>query len=139
MASAPTATKVLDGFVAARAITATAETLGRTTEAIGGLRTYVEQHGAAPIDELTAYRLTHDGARAPTEHELAAVLAVIEHVTGFFETLATRPGSTDLSDAADAVRDLAIWLVERGLVDADVAIHLERYTHLYDGDRRTGT
>jgi len=139
MTSAATTTKVLDGFAAAWAVTASAEGAGRVDEVIGSLRTYVDARGAAAIDDLTAYRLTHDAGRAPTEHELAAVLAVIEHVPGFFQTLASRSEPTDLPAAADVVRDLALWLVERRLVDADVARHLERYTHLYDEGRRTGT
>ncbi len=137
MSNAPTATKVLDGFLAARAASASDAELVCCREVVGSFRTYVESCGAAPVDDLTARRLTHDAGREPTEHELAAVLSVIGHVTGFFERQ-TSNGS-DLADAADVVRDLAGWLVQRRLVDEDVAEHLGRYTHLYDGGQRTGT
>ena len=148
MASAPTVTKVLDGFLAARAATASETGLDRCRSVVGCLRSYVEAQGAATVDDLTAYRLTHDAGREPTEHEFAAVLAVIEHVTGFFQGLsangpdahATATPAIDCADAADVVREFADWLVQRRLVDDDVADHLARYTHLYDGDgQRTGT
>jgi hypothetical protein len=140
MTNAPTATRVLDGFEAARAVMASGEPMDRTREVIGWLRTYVEDRGAVVIDDLTAHRLVREVGRTPTEHELAAVLSVIEHVTGFFEHLsAGSADSSDLADAADVVRDLATWLTERGLVDHEVGVHLERYTHLYDDDQRTGT
>lgn len=142
MGGAATATKVLDGFLAARATTASEVRLVRCREVVGALRAYVDGCGSAPIDDLTAYRLTHDAGREPTEHELAAVLAVIEHVTGFFESLsADGPDASgpDCAAAADVVRELAGWLALRRLVDADVAEHLDRYTHLYDGGQRTGT
>ena len=147
MASAPTVTKVLDGFLAARATTASETGLDRCRGVVECLRAYVEAEGAPTVDDLTAYRLTHDGGREPTEHEFAAVLAVIEHVTGFFQTLSadgpdaeTIAPATGCADAADVVRDLADWLVQRRMVDDDVADHLARYTHLYDGDgQRTGT
>lgn len=137
MSNASTATKVLDGFVAARTATASGGTLLCCREVVASFRTYVETLGAAPVDDLTAYRLTHDAGREPTEHELAAVLSVIEHVTGFFESQTSK--GLNLADAADVVRGLAGWLVQRRLIDEDVAEHLGRYTHLYDGDQRTGT
>jgi hypothetical protein len=143
VSSTPTATKVLDGFLAARVAAASDERIARCREVTGALRTYVEARGAAAVDDLTAYRLTHDDrGREPTEHELAAVLAVIEHVTGFFKSLTEdesgAPTTTPVA-AADVIRELAGWLVQRRLVDDDVAEHLDRYTHLYDGDQRTGT
>ena len=141
MAGAATATRVLDGFLAARASNASEARFARCCEVVGAFRTYVEGCGPTSIDDLTAYRLTHDTGREPTEHELAAVLAVIEHVTGFFESISAggADASTDCAEAADVVRELAGWLTQRRLVDADVAEHLDRYTHLYDGDQRTGT
>jgi hypothetical protein len=137
MSSAPTATKVLDGFLAARAATTPDAKLACRHEVVDSFRTYVETRGAAPVDDLTARRLTRDAGREPTEHELAAVLSVIELVPGFFESQTSK--GLDLADAADVVRDLAGWLVQRRLVDEDVAEHLGRYTHLYDGGERTGT
>lgn len=142
MSSAPTATRVLDAFLADRAATASEAQRVRCGQVIESLRIYVDARAITPIDDLTAHRLTHDAGREPTEHELAAVLAVIEHVTGFFKTLSadgSARSATDCTDAADAVRELAAWLAQRRLLDEVLAGHLDRYTHQYDGDQRTGS
>ena len=136
MGGAPTATKVLDGFLAARAASAVPAALAADREVIGWLRDCVYARGVEPIDDLTAYLLSHSTGRLPTDRELAAVLAVVEAIPDFLS--AYLPGTVGASHAQVAhaalvVRLLGRWLLARQLVDADICEHLARYTSPYDG------
>lgn len=140
MAGVPTATKVLDGFLAARAASVVPAALAADREVVGWLRACVSARGLEPIDDLTAYLLSHSTGRLPTGPELAAVLAVVEAIPDFFA--AYLPGTVGASPAQVAhaalvVRLLGRWLLARGLVDTDICEHLARYTSLYDDEAGT--
>lgn len=137
MAGVPTATKVLDGFLAARAASVVPAALAADREVVGWLCASVSARGVEPIDDLTAYLLSHSTGRLPTDRELAAVLAVVEAIPDFFS--AYLPGTVGASPAqvthaAHVVRLLGRWLLARRLVDADIYAHLACYTSLYDGE-----
>jgi hypothetical protein len=142
MTNAPTATLVIDRFLAARAASVAPRTYERDCEAIGWFREFVEARGMSPIDDLTARRLARGTGRAPTAYELDAVLGLVAGVTEFFgawlpATMQATRGQTAM--AAIVIRLFGRWLLERGLVDDDVVDSLARFTQLYDhgSPRRT--
>jgi len=67
MAHVPTATKVLDGFLAARAASVAPPTVDRDREVVGWLFDCVQARGVEPIDDLTAYLLSHTAVRTKEE------------------------------------------------------------------------
>lgn len=136
MTGARIPTVVLDGFLAARAASVAPSAVDRDREVVAWLRDCIEARGVEPIDDLTAYLLSHSTGRLPTERELAAVLSVVECIPEFFRgwlPAAAGASPDQLADAALMVRLLGRWLLARRLVDEDVCEHLARYTSLYDG------
>lgn len=135
MTNAPTATMVIDRFLAARAATVAPRTYERDYEAIWWFRDFVDTRGMPPVDELTAYRLSHETGRVPSGFELDAVLCLVEGVTDFFanwlsDEVHATPGQ--IAMAAIVMRAFGRWLLDRGLVDEDVADSLARFTQHYD-------
>lgn len=135
MAHVPTATKVLDGFLAARAASVAPPTVDRDREVVGWLFDCVQARGVEPIDDLTAYLLSHSTGRLPTDRERTAVLSVVECILEFFDAwlpAAVGASPTQLAHASLVVQGLGRWLRVRELVDDDVCEHLARYTSQYE-------
>ena len=135
MTNAATATAVIDRFLACRAASVAASTYERDAEAIGWFRAFADARELPALDEFTAYRLSRETGRAPSEYELDAVLTLVEGVSEFFSTWlpeAISASRVQTSMAAIVVRIFGRWLFERDLVDEDVADSLARFTKLYD-------
>jgi len=133
MTERPTATIVLDGFLAAWGAASSLPDEDRVV--VAWLREFLETLGLEPIDDLTAYLLSHSTGRLPTDRELGAALTVVEVIPEFFTGWLSRVVGAkpeQMHNAARVVSLLGCWLLARRLVDQDVCEHVTHLTSVYD-------